>query len=179
MRGSFPIEVGWCDHLGHGRAYLIRPTADWVEWSPQSERVHGISRRELERSGEPVEVVARRAFAAMWAVGTEIYSDNPAMDGMWLQKLLDAGGKPSVQPILDVRKLFVRECQALLALNHEEPDTAAWHREDRRLKDRMDFVIGTVEERYEGHPAHRAQPDAERLWKMWQDVRIFINKETS
>jgi hypothetical protein len=178
MRGSFPIEIGWCDEHGAGQAHLIKPADDWTEWSFKSQDLHGITREQLEREGLPVEVIARRAYAAMGTATTRIYSDNPIHDGMWLQKLLDAGGVPSVQPMLNVVTLFVQECQVLRKMNREQPETAAWHREDGRISDRISYLIGTVEEQHEGPRVHRAQPDAERLWRMWRDVKDRVRMET-
>lgn len=45
---SYPIEVGWVsvkpnDEIVSG-AMLIKPAADWTDWSQEAEAVHGISR---------------------------------------------------------------------------------------------------------------------------------------
>ena len=52
--GSFPIEVAWVNEDGQGESYLIRPAEGWnPEWSPQSERTHGIALAALLEHGVP------------------------------------------------------------------------------------------------------------------------------
>ena len=52
---SFPIEVAIARTDGQSRAWLIHPFPQWLDWdwSPEAERLHGISRELLEHKGLP------------------------------------------------------------------------------------------------------------------------------
>jgi hypothetical protein len=60
---------------GEGEAHLIRPAPGWEDWSPASERIHGLSRDLLAREGRPAEVVARRVLDVLGAEGVVVASD--------------------------------------------------------------------------------------------------------
>ena len=52
-RRGFPIEIAWVFETGEAESHLIRPAADWTEWSAEAESIHGIPRASLERDGRP------------------------------------------------------------------------------------------------------------------------------
>jgi hypothetical protein len=83
---SFPIEVGLSDLSGRWRSWLIRPHADWREWSwtAEAENLHGISREALHAEGLPAAVVLRELAEA--AAGHWVAADND-LDAEWLKTL--------------------------------------------------------------------------------------------
>jgi DNA polymerase III epsilon subunit-like protein len=94
--GGFPIEVGWAcvrgesDEITTG-AVLIRPAPDWTVWSEAAQRVHGISRQDLELRGRPLAEVADVLDAAFGSA--VVLSDAPAWDSRWIDALYDALGR--------------------------------------------------------------------------------------
>ena len=99
LPGSFPIEVAWVLEDGSGESHLIRPADGWLDpargnpgWSPQSERVHGISLSTLAEDGKPAEKVAAMAQAVLSSPQVLACSDAPSHDAYWLQRLYEAGG---------------------------------------------------------------------------------------
>lgn len=139
--GSWPIEIG-CAWIAAGGAVevsatLIAPRPEWppAEWSDGAARLHGIPRDALA-AATPADAVAAGTdgFAAF-----DVVSDNPAWDGLWLDRL--RGDRPRI-PVLGLRGEVAR-----------------------RLTPRAadDFVRRCLRA-----PAlHRAGPDAERLARAW------------
>ena len=83
-RRSFPVEVAWVDQDGHGESYLIRPADTLLspehgplEWSPASERIHGISLATLLDEGTNHERVAHRAAQVMAQPQVVVCSNAP------------------------------------------------------------------------------------------------------
>ncbi|HEY7772677.1 MAG TPA: hypothetical protein VIC26_05830 [Marinagarivorans sp.] len=87
---SYPIEVGLV--LANGATYraLIKPHKDWQHWDCDAERVHGISRCEIERDGMPLKSVCEDLNAL--CEGHILYTDCWAYDYQWLLKLFAAAG---------------------------------------------------------------------------------------
>jgi hypothetical protein len=120
---GFPIEVGWCNAGGLREAHLIRPASDWTEWSPASERIHGISREQLAAEGEPVELVTRRAATALSKEGHAVLSDAVHYDQIWLDRLLAADGGGIPVHLLDMwRTLGCRAVDRLRAARVSDRD---------------------------------------------------------
>jgi hypothetical protein len=99
---SFPIEVGIADERG-ARAWLIRPRPEWQgwDWTARAERLHGIDRATLERSGLPAVQVAAEVAAAVQ--GRRLIADS-RLDGTWLALLMEASGSasPPVAHVSDI-----------------------------------------------------------------------------
>jgi hypothetical protein len=90
--GSYPIEVGWThlftdDLSTETRSCLIRPEPTWTDWSAESERVHGISRAELNRQGLPAHEVRTMLAAELAGVAVHVDSD---FDIAWMWRLFEA-----------------------------------------------------------------------------------------
>ncbi|MEO1014747.1 MAG: hypothetical protein AAFX08_06105 [Pseudomonadota bacterium] len=87
---SWPVEVGWAIVGGDVEAILIKPSPDWRAdaWDPAAERLHGLSREELNRDGETPEAVCSKLEAAI--AGCDVYADAPAWDEFWLHQLYGA-----------------------------------------------------------------------------------------
>ena len=87
---SYPIEVGIAGD-GGSSAWLIQPHASWLgwQWSGEAERLHGITLGQLQREGQPVEVVAHALRAAL--VGHRAVADS-GFDNYWMKTLAEAAG---------------------------------------------------------------------------------------
>lgn len=73
---SFPIEVAWVFQDGRSRSYLIRPAPDWIDWSAESEEVHGMSRDLLRAEGLPVAFLAEGMIREL--AGHQLYASAPS-----------------------------------------------------------------------------------------------------
>lgn len=94
--GSYPIEVAWGQTPETIESYLISPEyiSSWTDWSPVSERLHGIPRTQLLDQGKPPSWVAKRMNDALG--DQTVYSDNPDYDRHWLDELFK---KAKIGPI--------------------------------------------------------------------------------
>ena len=117
LENGFPIEIGIADP-GQGvvHAWLIRPYAGWVwdAWDPASQRVHGLSKADLD-CGDDVLTVAQGVLRAVG--GRKLASDNPEFDGFWLSKLFEAALEDA--PAVEKRSLV--EAASALARRHGRP----------------------------------------------------------
>ena len=93
-KASWPIEVGisWLECgkvIVHNR--LIKPRSEWPEsdWNPQSAKVHGILRSELD-GADSADDVSKWLLEAVG--GRVLVSDAVAFDQIWLNRLLDDEG---------------------------------------------------------------------------------------
>jgi len=153
--GSFPIEIAWIDAQGLGETYLIQPQWNWTDWSPASEKIHGISRAELVRDGQPAAEVAHRASDAL--DGHLLCSDNPAFDQYWLGMLLHVIDRPPLAMV------------DLIAVLRAEIDSAPDH------EAAIQHLLRTIEdESRRQRVRHRALPDAEGMHWCWQQVRDTV-----
>jgi hypothetical protein len=100
LENGYPIEVAIADcKAGIVRAWLIRPASTWesyLDWSPASEKVHGLTHRLITQSGQDAGVVA--AEIAAFAAGRPLLSDNPAFDRGWLAILFEAATRSRMMP---------------------------------------------------------------------------------
>lgn len=167
---SFPIEIGWVSEDGQGEAHLIRPAPGWTFWSPEAERIHGISMETLMREGKPHDLVARRVVAAF--SGRRPVASAPKWDGGWLSKLLEAAGLPDRFEILDSDKVDMMAASPLLELLDPEDTSPRRYTLQHAVRDTMQEIIGDAhyEEEIRSKVAHRALADAERLWRIWRSV---------
>ncbi len=136
---SYPIEVGISDASGLARSWLIGPVEAWRgwTWTEEAEQLHGISREDLERHGQPAGEVLQ-ALCDM--VGPRDLVSDSWLDAGWLATLAEGAGMMpcfAVRHVATIVDAFtpepaqVRQAQALMA------------------------TLGT--------PRHRAAPDARRL----------------
>ena len=119
--GGFPIEVAWVDEHGQGESHLIRPADAWLhppsgllEWSPASERVHGIGMEMLLADGEPHDHVARRVAGILGRPNAMPCSDAPRFDARWLRMLLEAVGLKGALVLVDIQQIYGWACRPLL-----------------------------------------------------------------
>ncbi|MEZ2128824.1 MULTISPECIES: transcriptional regulator [unclassified Sinorhizobium] len=154
---SVPIEVAWVFQDGRSRSALIRPAADWNDWSSDAEAIHGISRELLFAEGIPVEQIAADMVADL--TGHDLYASAPSWDGKWLSLLLRTAGFPRHTLRLG------KSNDAFLAAAREYLGTKASEMEI------LSLVGRTVEESRSLVSAHRALPDAMLELARWNMVR--------
>ncbi len=162
---SHPIEVAWVDLDGQGESWLISPAPDWTDWSSASEAVHNISRQMLKDHGTSYHEVAQRAASILGREATQVYADQPAFDGRWLQVLLASAGLPPIQ-VRDVAERYGEACRSLLnaATNQQMAIDEA-------------FEIVAAAENAEAmldRTRHRALPDAQGLWWTWRRIQSLV-----
>lgn len=104
---SYPIEVGLAiagvDGTIGGWSTLIRPDARWRragEWDRRSERVHGLSREQLD-NGSPPHMVAAELNARL-VDHPIVWSDEARYDGHWSEVLF---GTADIAPTFVLRDL--------------------------------------------------------------------------
>lgn len=90
---GYPISVGVAASDGRLFYRVIKPHDEWhaMRWDPVSERIHGLSKENLEEQGVPPSQVMAE-LNAMFS-GEVLVSDNPPFEWRWLQLLVEYGGK--------------------------------------------------------------------------------------
>jgi len=92
-RESYPIEIAWSMCDGSIESYLINVEhypADYIDWEIGAERVHGLSREYLEKTGKHPLIVAKKLCVALG--GKRVITSAPEFDGFWVKRLFDAVG---------------------------------------------------------------------------------------
>jgi DNA polymerase III epsilon subunit-like protein len=88
---SFPIEVGWAFVGGSSESLLIRPHEEWLSWpdawDPNAEGLHGLSREQLSREGQPIDDVAHRVNGIL--AGQVLVSSSPGHDHNWMSMIFE------------------------------------------------------------------------------------------
>lgn len=82
---SYPISAGLVV-AGHVYYWLIKPKYNWIEWSPKSEAIHGLSRELIEIHGAPADKVLLEISEKLKGYAV-VYSDNSEWEAMWLSRL--------------------------------------------------------------------------------------------
>ena len=82
---SYPISAGLvvADKVYY---WVIKPQPDWIDWSLESQAIHGLKRSFIEEHGMPVHQVYTEITEKLNGYQV-IYSDAPAWEGLWLQRL--------------------------------------------------------------------------------------------
>ena len=172
MRGSFPVEMGLAVDGGDVSSWLIRPVPEWEEWSPASEALHGLCRKQLAEEGFDVVHVAVAVLEACSAPDCVLASDNPAHDAMWLNRLLDAAGQPRSLHVQDAEATYIAEARRLQTL--APPPDALWHRQvtDSLEVEARELVRDVhAAELARQRLRHRAGPDSEGMLWILQEIR--------
>ncbi|MBP0447798.1 transcriptional regulator [Roseomonas sp. SSH11] len=170
--GSYPVEVGWVAEHGEGEAHLIRPAPDWVEWSAESEAVHGLARERLVREGEPAEDVARRVLDVLGAAGVVVVSDAAKWEQLWLDRLMRAAGLVHSIRIVELeREILLPEARRILQLASVKGGPGQ-HVARGAWLDRASEIVGDAQHasRNGGRVQHRALADAEGMRSWWLEV---------
>ncbi len=96
--------------MSSGEKYcsLIFPAADWQYWDDQAEKVHGITRDTLFKSGKPITTVTTELNALLSE--KTVYSDGWVVDKPWLTQLFyKSGFEPSFS--LSALEMILKEPQ--------------------------------------------------------------------
>ena len=177
---GFPVEAGWCSDDGGEGEVLICPAPGWIEpparlrlnWSRQSQDVHGIALATLLRAGLPHTDAARAVLGVLTAPGVVAASDAPSHDGRWLRRLTAAAGLPDPPRLAHVREL---QLSLFRSLASRLPPSGDPRRDPavQRLRDLAAIVLSRAEEAEErrGGVRHRALADARAHLRVWRDVR--------
>jgi len=152
---SYPIEIGWClADTAEVESHLVVPHADWTDWDPEAEAVHGIGRQVLVDQGLPIDVVAKRMRTALR--GRMLYADG-TWDQRWISRLFDAAGLPG---------LTLRPFDELLGslVSPQMVMGSDWLAEElARLKHGATIDEAYARARSAAPPTHRAGADARYL----------------
>lgn len=89
---SYPIEIAWVFEDGRSRSFLITPLANWTDWSPDAQSIHGITREMLALKGTSISFVVDEMMRDL--EGHVLHASSPSWDGKWLSVLLRAAGRP-------------------------------------------------------------------------------------
>lgn len=158
---SYPIEVGWVWEDGREEEFLIAPAPTWSDWDARSEAIHGITRTELERDGQPHDTVARHMVETL--AGHDLRVSAPSWDGKWLSTLLRAAGLPRhALRLADSDELF----SALICAQTDGQSPAE---RDATLA----RILAATET--DGSPRHRALADARAEWQRWRAIRAALS----
>ncbi len=143
---SYPIEIAWVFEDARSRSFLIAPLANWTDWSPDAQRIHGITRETLASKGTSIPFVVEEMMRDL--EGHVLHASSPSWDGKWLRVLLRAAGRP--RHALRLRKsddLFAEAAATILGNLVANVDLAG-------------LVTSVIEASEPTSPAHRALPDA-------------------
>ncbi len=139
--GSYPVEIGYVDAIGHPWSAQVQPHADWLHWDSEAEKLHQQSRQSLEAFGQTAREIAlhlNHVFA-----GKTVYTDGWYQDFVWLHSLYEAAGLSPNFKLED------------LGLTLSPAQKALWH--DTKLSVRESFAL----------QQHRASTDAKVLQLTW------------
>jgi hypothetical protein len=159
-RRGFPVEIAWIFEDGAADSFLIRPAADWSEWNPAAEAVHGISRNRLASDGVAAATVATCVLEALG--GHEVFAGTPSCGGKWLSLLLrSAGLPPRAVHLRDIEVGLEELAGALLAPFLPSSEI---HRATRK-------ILADAEARFaDRKPVHHALADARLQHERWLAV---------
>lgn len=103
-RGSYPIEVGFVLGDGEARCMLIQPAAHWTHWDAAAERLHRISREDLQLHGCPIRDVVEVLNDRL--CGRTLFSDGWVHDYSWLAVLYEAARRVPTFRLESLRALL-------------------------------------------------------------------------
>ncbi|WP_094706510.1 hypothetical protein [Hahella sp. CCB-MM4] len=142
---SYPIEVAVCLPDGIIHSWLLKPAPLWRDWSPEAEKIHGISRDQLEADGHNVIDVAH---ALNELIPEVTYCDALAFDSFWLHRLYKAA------------KL---ECRFRL-------ESISHILTPQQMNNWVDVRRSVIDEL--GVDTHRAANDTQILYRTWQKISL-------
>lgn len=148
LEGGYPIEIGvatlWKTGSIETRSWLIRPPSFWLAtmlWSDEAERLHGLTRANLEALGlEPAQVCRE----LNWTLDGATVLVDSKMDGLWTSLLFAAG-----------------EIEQRFQIRHIEPALGLLSRDALRNATRASEAKGPA--------VHRAALDARRWAELLRD----------
>lgn len=129
---SYPIEIGVVNGRQEYQS-LISPAESWTHWSPESERLHGISRPVLNEKGTPALEVATYLNNLLGA--STIYTDHGDWDAFWLQRLFEYAGIRQAFTVADITTLLDQPQMRAFATALDKLSKTSGHRAHRALDD--------------------------------------------
>lgn len=159
---SYPIEIAWVGESGFEESYLIKPAAEWTDWSDEAEAIHGIQRARLTADGAPHDEVAKRMVDALG--DHALFASAPSWDGQWLSKLLRAAGLPRHALRLQDTEVARKESAEVILQSASLSDLERREAVEKILAEAKSEIVSL------GAPAHRALDDAKRELMIWRNV---------
>ena len=142
---SYPIEIGIVLKSGESWCSLIKPDNSWQHWDKSAEKIHGISRSDLQQYGKPISEVTQH-LNQLLNRGT-VYCDCWSLDSPWLLKLFHQAKAYQDFKLLDI--MYVVSEEQYENLNQKKPQIAQKLKLDR----------------------HRASNDARILQLAYEEVK--------
>lgn len=102
---SYPIEVAVLVE-GVFKSWLIKPELNWTFWDSSAERMHGISREQLNERGQPAWEVVRELEQFISGSNGLLYSDAAPWDSDWVDTLYFAANRSRQFHITSIYDLF-------------------------------------------------------------------------
>jgi len=151
---SHPIEVAWTTETGEIESHLISPehVDEWIDWSAESEKIHGISRAVLLEKGASPTAVMERLKGRSASVA---YCDAPDHDGRWLSRLAFAARSEIALALQHTDGLFVR----------------ALHPGMKGRAKALGRLAEIKAEQRDPEREHRAAWDVDYLFRVWRAVK--------
>lgn len=151
---SYPIEVAWTLADGSIESYLISPSGinKWTDWSAKSERLHGITQRQLLAEGQRPAWICQRMNEQL--AGKTVYSDEPDYDNVWLTELFSVSwGNTPTFTLASVNDILAS------VIHPKGTDQAHFH-------DTLDAMKTNARKRVPQR--HRAAWDVQYLVEIWR-----------
>lgn len=103
---SFPIEVGLSIPFNNKDYFskLIKPAQYWRDWSKSSEKIHGITMKDLINLGEDPFDIASLLNELLY--NKTVFCDGYKFDSIWNYRLFEAAGIPCFYKIKDIMYLL-------------------------------------------------------------------------
>ena len=111
---SYPIEIGVITSDGRRFCRLIRPLPHWTHWDCEAEKLHGISRQDMQQYGESPMRVCHQLNAFLQQ--TTAYSDGWTVDSSWINRLF---GDVGIHMQFHVSPLELILCEEQMAMWHK------------------------------------------------------------
>lgn len=164
---SWPVELGWLAvdartgfALSQVEAFLVRPSRQWMDWSPASQAIHGICWRDAVKNGlDHVESLRRLTDAAR----NRPILVTSGWDRFWITRLVESVRGKSLpgQDLLDEAGLDIRDFRTEMRSHLSRHGAAASAITDERIDGFMRAAAAI------SPPRHRAGPDAMHLAVAW------------
>ena len=176
LPGSWPVEIGWSGDGADTESHLLKPAPSWVDWSPASQAVHGISVEHLREHGRPVDLVANRVVDVLASPGNMVSSDAPAWEQLWLDCLLREAGLQVNIKVHPAVRVYQAQLRRLLEL--APPPEKRWHDHVVRaleIEAREILEDTYAAELQRSRTRHRAGPDSEGMLWILLEIRARVD----
>ncbi|NOQ94590.1 MAG: hypothetical protein GQ547_08165 [Methylophaga sp.] len=161
---SYPIEVAWSMEDGSIESHLINPYAidSWTDWEPDSQAIHGLSRKLLLKQGKQPKWLAQRMNEVL--SGKVMLSNGYEFDLDWCETLFKAGDEEMQFKLGDTWHVFGRKINTTLFVDGKKPEDRA-----SAIYKVLTDISEQAWKQVEGKQ-HRAGTDVQQLIEMWKIV---------